>query len=82
MDHLIKEVTEIHLITYNFNRGSGFTLIWDWYFITRIKQGEHLTPLTSSHWLMTNYDQRIWAGIYMTWTDIQGIQFPRWQVNR
>jgi hypothetical protein len=26
MDHLIKEVTEIHLNTNNFNRGSGFIL--------------------------------------------------------
>jgi hypothetical protein len=33
MDHLIKEVTEVHLNTNNFKSGSGFILIWDWYFI-------------------------------------------------
>jgi hypothetical protein len=53
VDPLIMEVTEIHLNTNNFNRGSGFILIWDWYFVTnmliRTKQGEHLTLPTSSH---------------------------------
>ena len=43
---------------------------WLTFWRSRMKQSEHMTPLTSPQWFVAKYESRVWTGMHVTWTDI------------
>ena len=83
LNYLESFLNSAPIITNTFNRiltCKCLCKVWFWYLINMLKKQDQaeraLDFAYQPQWFVTNYDPRVWAGMYVTRTDIQGIQFP------